>query len=47
MLLGFDDETLKRYGLPKPVVEKALKEVYQTVVHNQEKSHHVNDHERQ
>ena len=32
MLMGFDDEALKRYGLPKPMVERALIEVYQTVV---------------
>jgi hypothetical protein len=38
MLMGFDDEALKRYGLPKPMVERALKEVYQTVVRNQERS---------
>ena len=29
---AFDDEALKRYGLPKPMVERALLEVYQTVV---------------
>ena len=23
MLMGFDDEVLKRYGLPKPMVERA------------------------
>lgn len=32
MLMGLDDEVLKRYGLPKPTVERALREVYQTVV---------------
>jgi hypothetical protein len=32
MLMGLDDEVLKRYGLPKPTVERALLEVYQTVV---------------
>jgi hypothetical protein len=31
MLMGFDDEVLKRYGLPKPMVERALLEVYQAV----------------
>jgi len=24
MLMTFDDEALKRYGLPKPMVERAL-----------------------
>jgi hypothetical protein len=38
MLMGLDDEALKRYGLPRPIVERALKEVYQTVLHNHEKS---------
>ena len=28
MLMAFDDEALKRYGLPKPTVERALIEVY-------------------
>ena len=32
MLMAFDDEVLKRYGLPKPIVERALIEVYETVV---------------
>ena len=32
MLMGLDDEVLKRYGLPKPMVERALIEVYETVV---------------
>ena len=31
-MLMVDDEVLKRYGLPKPMVERALIEVYQTVV---------------
>ena len=35
MLMGLDDEVLKRYGLPKPTVERALLEVYQTVVLDQ------------
>jgi hypothetical protein len=47
MLMGLDDEALKRYGLPKPIVERALIEVYRTVVLNQEKSrpldHDVDD----
>ena len=38
MLMGLDDEALKRYGLPKPIVERALIEVYRTVVLDQEKS---------
>ena len=32
MLMALDDEVLKRYGLPKPIVERALIEVYETVV---------------
>ena len=32
MRMGFDDEALKRYELPKPMVERALLEAYQTVV---------------
>ena len=31
-MLMVDDEVLKRYGLPKPMVERALIEVYHTVV---------------
>jgi len=38
MLMGLDDEVLKRYGLPRPIIERALIEVYRTVVLNQEKS---------
>ena len=38
MLMGLDDEALKRYGLPRPIVEQALKEVYQTVVRYPKKS---------
>jgi len=38
MLMGLDDEVLKRYGLPRPILERALIEVYRTVVLNQEKS---------
>jgi hypothetical protein len=30
--MGLDDEVLKRYGLPKPTVKRALLEVYQTVM---------------
>jgi hypothetical protein len=36
MLMGLDDEVLKRYGLPKPTVERALLEVYRTVVLDQQ-----------
>jgi hypothetical protein len=32
MLMAVDDGVLKRYGLPKPMVERVLFEVYQTVV---------------
>ena len=32
MLMTFDDEVLKRYGLPKSMVERALIKVYETVV---------------
>ena len=32
MLMGLDDEVLKRYGLPKRTVKRALIEVYQTVI---------------
>ena len=34
-MLMVDDEVLKRYGLPKPMVERALIEVYHTVVLDQ------------
>jgi hypothetical protein len=37
MLMGLDHEILKRYGLPKPMVEQALSEVYETVVLQQER----------
>jgi len=37
MLMASDDEVLKRYGLPKPMVERALIEVYQTVVLDQQR----------
>ena len=37
MLMTFDDEVLKRYGLPKPMVDRALLEAYQTVVLGQPK----------
>jgi hypothetical protein len=32
MLMACDDEVLKRYGLPKQTVKRALLKVYQTVV---------------
>src|SRR5215467_8270117 len=37
MLMGVDDGVLKRYGLPKPMVERALIEVYETVVLGQQR----------
>ena len=37
MLMGLDDEVLKRYGLPKPMVERALIKVYETVVLDQQR----------
>jgi hypothetical protein len=37
MLMTFDDEVLKRYGLPKSMVERALIKVYQTVVLDQQR----------
>ena len=37
MLMALDDEILKRYGLPKPMVDRALLEAYQTVVLDQPK----------
>jgi transcription initiation factor IIE alpha subunit len=36
-MLMFDDELLKRYGLPKSMVERALIEVYETVVLGQQR----------
>src|SRR5262249_17453130 len=36
-MLMVDDEVLKRYGLPKPMVERALIEVYQIVVLDQQR----------
>src|SRR5215467_9666146 len=35
---AFDDEALKRYGLSKPMVERVLLKVYQTVVLGQQKN---------
>jgi hypothetical protein len=37
MLMTFDDEALKRYGLPKQMVDRALLEAYQTVVLDQQR----------
>ena len=37
MLMGLDDEVLKRYGLPKPMVERALIKAYETVVLDQQR----------
>jgi hypothetical protein len=37
MLMRVDDGVLKRYGLPKPMVERALIEVYETVVLGQQR----------
>ena len=37
MLMACDDEVLKRYGLPKPMVERALLEAYKTVVLDQQR----------
>jgi transcription initiation factor IIE alpha subunit len=36
-MLMFDDELLKRYGLSKPMVERVLIKVYQTVVLGQQR----------
>ena len=37
MLMTFDYELLKRYGLPKSMVERALIKVYETVVLDQQR----------
>jgi len=37
MLMGVDDGVLKRYGLPKPMVEQVLLKVYKTVVLDQQR----------
>jgi len=37
MLMGLHDEVLKRYGLPRSIVERALIKVYQTVVLDQQR----------
>jgi hypothetical protein len=38
MLKSLDDAALKRYGLPKVMVKRALIEVYKTVVLAQQRS---------
>jgi hypothetical protein len=38
MLMTFDGEILKRYGLPKSIVERVLIKVYQTVVLGQQRN---------
>ena len=37
MPMGLDDEVLKQYGLPKQTAKRALLEVYQTVVLDQQR----------
>jgi hypothetical protein len=37
MLMGLDDEVLKRYGLPKRTVKRALIKAYETVVLDQQR----------
>ena len=37
MLMRVDDKVLKRYGLPKPTVKRALLEVYETDVLGQQR----------
>jgi len=41
MLMTFDYEALKRYGLPKPNIVRALIEAYQTVVLDQRKASQI------
>ena len=38
MLMGVDDAALKRYGLPKVMVKRALIEAYESVVLGQQQS---------
>jgi len=45
MLMGVDDGVLKRYGLPKPMVKRALIEVYETVVLGQQRRRLLQDHD--
>jgi hypothetical protein len=37
MLMALNDGVLKRYGLPKRMVERALTEVHQTIVLDQQR----------
>ena len=37
MLMGLDDGVFKRHGLPKPMVVRALIEVYRTVMLDQQR----------
>jgi hypothetical protein len=43
--MGVDDGVLKRYGLPKPMVERALIEVYETVVLDRQRKRLLHDHD--
>ena len=45
MLMGVDDGVLKRYGLPKSMVERALIKVYETVVLGQQRRRLLQDHD--
>ena len=38
MLMGLDDEVLRRYGLPTVMVERALLEAYRTVLLDQQRN---------
>ena len=38
VLMGLDDEALKRYGLPKPTAKRALIKAYETVVLGQQRN---------
>jgi len=44
-MLMVDDEILKRYGLPKSMVERALIKVYETVVLGQQRRRLLQDHD--
>ena len=37
MLMGLDDDVLRRYGLPKQMIEQALIKAYETVVLDQQR----------
>jgi hypothetical protein len=45
MLMGLDDEVLKRYGLPKLTVKRALIKAYETVVLDQQRWRLLQDHD--